>query len=193
MNSNQPAVFLSRSDRDYINEFSPGEFDYESEADLEDGKEEEADWLKWSEGSAQANLPLISDGNVADVEGFLTQLVFLHGLAVPSKNLPPAMTIISKSDNAAPDLNGAKINTGANMVSIMSTSQYEEYCQNFNLQQSVDRRICKTVLGVVGHCSSISMASIQVPIRALSVVIDVQILVFDGNVPTPVCTKYMYQ
>lgn len=78
---------------------------------------------------------------------------------------------------------GVKIDTSANLKSIMWMSQYYAYCQTFGIITSIKSQK-RRVVGIGGLNTGIGTATIQIPFPALGLIVDINVLLMSDAIPT---------
>lgn len=86
---------------------------------------------------------------------------------------------------------GVRIYTCANLTSIMSNEQYRAYLRGFGLKRAMRLNTGRTVRGIGGKRISIGTAAIQIPLRDLSIIIEVEFLILAEATPSLLSIKDM--
>lgn len=71
----------------------------------------------------------------------------------------------------------------------MSGNQYSQYCRKFGVKNSIKPSTGRNVRGIGGSRSSVGKATSQIPFMDLDVIVDIFFLLFEGHVPSFLCTK----
>lgn len=95
------------------------------------------------------------------------------------------MEMRAKMDTQDQDeFDGIRIDTFANLKSIMSKDQYYSYCGAFGVRPVMRPERDRTVKGIGGSKRSIGMALIQIQFKLVGWVIDVEFLLLTEKIQT---------
>lgn len=76
-----------------------------------------------------------------------------------------------------------RIDTYANLTSVINVQHFYVYCQKFNEPHSLKPENNRTITGIGGISKAVEVAIIQVTFANLSVIFDANNLVLDQNIP----------
>jgi predicted nucleic acid-binding Zn-ribbon protein len=150
------------------------------EADEEPGEEEEDD--------RQANLEIVE---------YMADVSFQCGSSYESdSNQSQSITrgdlVFSSEDPAS--FKGIILDTGANRASTVSREQCNTYCKMFRVPRSIRKKLPgsgNVIHGIGGSAPIIGTAQLPVPFPGMDLVIDVDLKIVEGRIPSLLSLKDM--
>lgn len=88
-------------------------------------------------------------------------------------------------------LQGVWLDTCARRRSVMSKQHYTAYCRNVGSPTSLRTIDGASIQGIGGRMKSIGTAIVQIPVRQLQLIIDLEFLVIPDDIPYLWSMKYM--
>lgn len=162
-------------------------------AEEDQSKENEDSWFVVEEGDdMETYLAYIENEDLGSVETALSNSAFIHR-RTQSKYMATALCAMHNQLKMGEGISfdGVRIDTGANRSSVMSKMQYDAYKREFGLKDA-KKPTEKMVRGIGGRRKAKGTAMIQIPFPKIGIVIDVELLIIDEDVPSLLCMKDMY-
>lgn len=186
LKNKHPRALLTVEDLAFITELY-------DDNDKEESGEEQAEWAEDdSSNDEEDNIAYIADVDLKSIEVRLSNSAFIHGMTVwPSKSAAIKAMYSAFITTGSIKFSGIRLDTCCNIKSIISRAQYNAYCNEFGLMNSMKTTTSKGVTGIGGSRIPIGSVSMQIPFTALDLVIDVEFIVLEESVPTLMSMKDM--
>lgn len=159
-------------------------------------EEDEVNWVTSYDDEDPGDVFWLDTDTVVDrqVEEGLANSSFLHGSTF-AEDIAMAMVAMDKCCVQKPALpfKGIQFDTCANYTSVISRSQYLSYCDEFGLKPSIRNANGRKLIGVGGVVKALGLVKLQIPFAGLHLVLDVDFLVIDKEIPTMMCLRDMYE
>lgn len=169
--------------------------DGECESDVQwDIDEEDEDLLYIAEVEEEqfSGINLMTKEDVHEIEENLANIAFIHGrshITDMSMALTTMNTELRKGEG--PLFDGVRLETCATRRSVMSKSQYQAYTKEFGLKDVMKPSTNRSIRGIGGTQKACGTARIQLPFEQLGIIIDVDSLIIEENIPYPLSMKDM--
>lgn len=180
----QYTALLTEEDMAYISELFKG-FDKYEEGDEDVYYEEDED-------DPESDIVYVASVDLEGIQLSLSKTAFTHGTEITAdkSEMISAMYSFLLCNDEKVLFDGIRIDTAANRKSIMSMNQYNAYCKTFGLRPAIKPRT-KGITGIGGRKAGRGTVMIQIPFPNLSIIINIDFLLIDSNVPTLLCMKDM--
>lgn len=120
----------------------------------------------------------------AEIEHYSAMSAFLHWVGSVEQDTHPKSVYVGASKTTYNLFDGIRIDTIANRTLVIGIEQFRVYFTTFNLSCSPKLWNDRVVKGIDGGWCSIGTVVVQVPIKILDLILDVQLAVIKVNIPT---------
>lgn len=140
-----------------------------------------------------SDLDHMSRDDMAELETRLANSAFIHGRSQQGDMAEALLTMHDQlGDKKGLAFDGLRLDTGANRASVMCGNQYEAYTKEFGLRNAMRPAPDRTIRGIGGRRKAAGMEMIQIPFSDLGLVIDVDFVIINEEVPSLLSMKDMY-
>lgn len=157
----------------------------------EDYTSEESEWEREEDGG---DVAYIATNDLRDLEMAFSDAAFLHGRNVSSKateNNTTEANIAHEQKREKVRFAGIRMDTCCNRTSIIGRPQYRAYCFEFGTKEAVRPAKGRNVSGIGGGVEGIGLVNIDIPFTELLLIIHIEFLLVDQDVPTLMSMKDM--
>lgn len=181
---------LTKDGKAYIEELYPAErINRDDTADQQTNEEADlADDDSDGELEEDNDLSSFAESDLAQLEVDLAKTSFVQVFTVTTDRSTIPMVARARGLHDHAEFMGLKVDTGANKSSIMSLSQYRIYCKLFGVPMGL-KPSTRQIKGIGEKREAAGKETIQIQFSLLSMIIDVEFLILEADVPTLLSMK----